>query len=73
MIDFDYRCTECERSTDRKLLTVKKVMFQEMGSNARVLKTRTAAWLCPSCLNKDREWNIPKGDAPGRVNFNNAS
>lgn len=70
MIEFDYKCTQCNAPTQRDLLTVKKVVFLEMGANARSIKTRTADWLCPSCLNKDEHWNIPKGEAPGRATFN---
>lgn len=73
MIDFDYRCTECNKEQPRDTLTVKKVVFTEMGMNPKAIKTRTESWLCPACLLADKAYQIPKGQAPGRVNFNKAS
>ena len=69
MIDFDYKCSVCNKPTGRNLLTVKKVSFLEMGEKPGVIKTRTESWLCPDCCAKDSAFNIPKGHAPGRATF----
>lgn len=73
MIEFDYRCTECGKEKQRELLTVKKVSFLEMGMSGKAIKTRTVDWLCPDCLVKDPAWQLEKGQAPGRLTFNNAT
>lgn len=69
-MDIDYKCSVCGKNTDRDLLTVKKVQFLEIGEKPSTLKSRTESWLCPDCVGKDPAWNIPKGYAPGRLNFN---
>lgn len=65
----DYRCTGPDhvgsRATRRELLTVKKIQFLEMGVKGKTLKTRTAGWLCPSCVAKDVHWMLEAYDAPG--------
>lgn len=61
----DYRCTVCKTKTPRELLTVKKIQFLEMGVKGKTLKTRTAEWLCPSCVAKDEHWRKEAYDAPG--------
>lgn len=68
MIEFEYKCTECNKPTDRDLLIVKKVSFLEMGENPACLKTRTESWLCPDCCAKDRAYKIPKGWSPRKIN-----
>lgn len=55
----DYCCTECGEYSNRELLTVKKVSFNEMGVGGRVLRSRVVAWLCPKCVKKDPQYNQP--------------
>lgn len=55
----EYRCSNCDQVTDRKLLTVKKVLFLEMGVGARTLKSRVVGWLCPRCVARDGDFNLP--------------
>lgn len=60
----DYICTECGSDSTREQLTVKKVSFLEMGLNGRTLKSRVVGWLCPSCVNKDADFNREPWRAP---------
>lgn len=62
-----YACTQCKSPTKRELLTVKKIIFQEIGVKPRQARSRTAAWLCPLCLSRDPDWNRPAYVAPGVV------
>lgn len=61
-----YICTRCgtapksdtqPQATARDLLTVKKVLFVEMGAGGRSIKSRVIDWLCPSCVAADSDWN----------------
>lgn len=65
----EYKCSICGKESDPELLTAKKVMFQELGVNPRTLKSRTAGWLCPSCIVKDEDWRRPAYSSPGTVEF----
>ena len=62
----DYFCTNCGRKTDRDKLTVKKVVFTEMGSKAKTFKSRAVEHLCdrPTCLPADPVWNLPPYSEP---------
>lgn len=62
----DYVCSRCHTETDRELLTVKKVSFVEMGVGGRTLQSRVVAWLCPSCVKEDPDWNREPFTGPGR-------
>ena len=61
----NYACSECGAHCSRDLLTVKKVSFLEMGEGARTIRSRVVAWLCPSCVAADHEFNLEKFKAPG--------
>ena len=56
-----YRCTRCRKGPNeglkREQLTVKKVVFSQMGSGARVIRSRVSEWLCPDCIGQDKDWN----------------
>lgn len=52
-----YVCTQCGTHTRRELLTVKKIVFLEMGMGGRTVRSRVNGWLCPSCIAIDIEWN----------------
>lgn len=54
----EYLCTNCGQYTERELLTVKKVVFTEMGSGGKVLKSRTIGWLCNDCIEDDEHYNL---------------
>lgn len=60
----EYRCTRCgevptkEGVEPRDLLTVKKILFVEMGAGGRSIRSRVADWLCPSCVVADPDWNL---------------
>lgn len=54
-----YKCTVCNTEQPRNLLTVKKVLFLEMGVGARTLRSRVVGWLCPPCVAKDADYNAP--------------
>ena len=60
------RCTVCMNLTSPELLTVKRTSFSPRSEPSKVIRSRTTAWLCQSCIKKDPEWNLPayKG-APG--------
>ena len=53
----EYICTHCGNPTQRDLLTVKKIVFLEMGLGGRTVRSRVNGWLCPSCVAGDSEWN----------------
>lgn len=55
----EYVCSECQAPTERELLTVKKVLFLEMGVGARTLRSRVIGWLCPRCVATDEDYNAP--------------
>lgn len=60
--DIDYKCSKCGAKpvgpggTVKEMLVVKKVLFAEMGTTGRTLKTRVVAWLCPPCTKEDEAW-----------------
>lgn len=56
----EYRCGTCGQITLRELLTVKKVVFTELGSGAKIVKSRTVGWLCNECIEKDPDFQIEK-------------
>ena len=55
----EYRCTgaDCGKVTLRELLTAKKVNFSPIGPGAKIIRSRTVAWLCDECLEKDVDYN----------------
>jgi hypothetical protein len=55
----EYRCNGCNTPTARNMLTVKKVLFTGMGAGAQTDRARVVAWLCPSCVKRDSDWNRP--------------
>jgi len=58
-----YRCqnSKClNPDVGRALLTVKKVVFLEMGPGGRTVRSRVTAWLCPVCTAEDNDWNREK-------------
>jgi hypothetical protein len=62
----DYKCTDCQRETLKALLTAVKVQFTGLGAGAKVIRSRTIAWLCDECLCKNVHWNLPAySGAPG--------
>lgn len=61
----DYSCTSCGKATGRELLTVKKVVFQEMGTGGRIHKSRVTHWLCPNCVQADPDFHREPFKAPG--------
>lgn len=64
----EYKCTSCGTSQGNpSLLVTKKVMFQELGESPRTLKSRTVAWLCPSCVANDSDWRRPPYSSPGMI------
>lgn len=54
-----YFCGDCGKECKRDLLTVKRVVFLEMGMGGRILKSRVKVWLCPQCLTTDPDWHQP--------------
>lgn len=56
MSNEEYVCSNCGDFTEREMLTVKKVSFQEIGLNPTTLRARTVAWLCPKCVAIDPDW-----------------
>lgn len=62
--EHEYVCTKCGASTHRDLLTVKKVLFTEMGAGSRTLRARVVDWLCPKCVKEDPAWQAPAHRTP---------
>lgn len=54
----EYRCTKCDRPTERDQLAVKRVMFTTMGRGFKKLRQRTEGWLCPECREADSAWKM---------------
>lgn len=50
-------CTECHRTFERSDVLVKQVLFATMGKKRKIMKSRTVAHVCPSCLSDDPHWN----------------
>ena len=59
-----YVCNKCGNDTPRDLLTVKKVLFVEMGAGGRTIRSRVESWLCPPCTKADLAWNLPAHRTP---------
>lgn len=53
----NYVCTNCGMDKSKQDLTVKKVLFTDMGEGARTLRSRVVSWLCKSCLEEDFDFN----------------
>lgn len=60
-----YKCTDCGKMTPRDKLLTKKVSFSTLGSDGKMIKSRTVGWLCFPCVKKDPTYNIPEYDSPG--------
>lgn len=56
MAEKEHVCTGCGSITEREMLTVKKVLFQEIGLNPLTIRSRNVAWLCPRCVARDEDW-----------------
>lgn len=71
--DIKYVCSQCGREVGQGNLVAESVQFRALGSNRRVLLTRTIRWLCqvpngnkPSCLEQHPAYEAkPFVDAPG--------
>lgn len=62
--EHEYVCGKCGNSTPRDLLTVKKVLFVEMGAGGKTIRARVDGWLCPPCVKDDTHWNLPSHRQP---------
>jgi hypothetical protein len=67
--EIHYQCSECgweaaSQPETRSLLTVKKVMFLEMGVGGRTLKSRIIGRLCPKCVETDPDYIKEPFDRP---------
>lgn len=62
--EYDYICNGCGQPTARNMLTVKKILFTSMGEGSTTTRSRVKQWLCPSCVKKDTDWNLPAYQAP---------
>jgi hypothetical protein len=58
--EIDYSCTCCGAEVGRENLTVKRAFFTTMGKPPTTIKSRTVAWLCQPCLDKDPDWTLDK-------------
>lgn len=61
----EYACSGCGKVTKRELLVVKKVQFQELGVKPLTLRSRSVAWLCPTCVARDPHWRQDPYASPG--------
>lgn len=60
-----YKCTQCGKNCKRERLVVKRVQYTGMGKGARLLRSRTLAWLCPTCLRADPPYQQEAFETPG--------
>lgn len=64
---WNYICTRCGLKPDpsdskaKELLVAKTATFKSLGLHGRTIRSRTIAWLCPNCLDKDIQYNMPEG------------
>lgn len=64
---YKYRCSSCgkqpgpTREIARQHLFVKKIEFRRYGFKGSLLRSRTVAWLCRPCMEKDPNYNMPEG------------
>lgn len=64
-----YMCSKCGREFKRDQLTVKRIIFQLLGSRGRALRSRNVEWLCPVCLDQDPVWRLDsRTESPGHQN-----
>lgn len=66
-MSISHECSNCKRITQRDLLMSKKVMFQELGVKPKIFRSRVIAWLCPTCVAADEDWQRPAYESPGRT------
>lgn len=69
-----YTCSECGTERPRSEFITKRVQFKDMGTDGKVITTRTVAWLCKakepatgkSCWERDPDFGRAAWlDAPG--------
>lgn len=60
----DYRCTACNKQTPKADLAAKTVTFRELGYSKPLIRSRTVAWLCKSCMGLDPDFNLERTDGP---------
>lgn len=71
--DIKYECTYCHVDVGRDKLMAKRVQFLTMGKSARVLRSRTVAWVCNDCAKLDNDWTSePWMDSPGLKDIRDA-
>lgn len=54
------KCTRCGKDELRSNIFVMKVAFHKLGEPSKQKRSRTTEWLCPECLGRSAEWNIPE-------------
>jgi hypothetical protein len=62
--EHEHICGKCGTPTHRDLLTVKKVLFVEMGAGGKTIRSRVDSWLCPPCTKTDPHWLLPSHRQP---------
>lgn len=67
--DHEYVCNGCGKPTRRSMLTVKKVLFTSMGAGSKTTRSRVKQWLCPDCVKRDEDWNLPPNIQPSERVF----
>ena len=61
-----YQCTECAKQATRETLFSKRVSWATIGSNPKVVRVRTIAWVCKTCMEADPNYQRePHSQAPG--------
>lgn len=64
--DIQYCCDVCGDDVGRDNIYAKRVIFAQARRGGSVLKSRTVAWMCLPCLNKDPQFTSEKFvGAPG--------
>lgn len=63
----EYACTSCGSMESREDLLAKRAQYQTLGREPKTLRSRVVAWLCPSCIAKDPDYNVDSYSSPGML------
>lgn len=67
-------CSVCgDISRERTAMVAKRVIFTTLGAGYDTLRSRTVQYLCPTCRDKDPEWNLPQFSGPSRQERDDAA
>lgn len=63
-------CTGCGKQTSPELLMIIRVQFMRRTAPSKVVRSRSKAWLCEACLEKNEDWKQEPYKSPGHTSPN---